>query len=43
MAIIPLKWTSVNVEASIVGNMEGHCCAKAFERRETFLSLGKFL
>ena len=37
------KWTSVSIEAPLWGNMEGRSFPRAFERREKFVYLGKFL
>jgi hypothetical protein len=37
------KWASVSIEAPLLGNMERRSFPTAFERREKFNYLGKFL
>jgi len=36
-----LKWAFVSIGAPLLGNMEGRSFPRAFERRESFLYLGK--
>jgi hypothetical protein len=38
-----LEWASVSIGTPLFGNIKGRSFPRAFERRETFLYLGKLL